>query len=314
MKNFKNLLFVIIVFLQFSTFASAQINNREDDLIPPVAIVYSGTAQIILPAVGYVVLPAVYFNQNSYDNVTAIENLKYSFSPDINENFKAFCEGGIQDVTIYVWDEAGNFATAVGTLNIIGDWDFEPCCECYTDKTPPVAICGQNVELQIGSEGSTQYLYARNLVTESYDNETGVGYFPQFINQEIIINYGCDQLGVNTLDVIVFDFAGNSDTCTSSILVTDPNDYCSALSKSKIDNSTSISFQPNPANTEVVIQNADQFKFIHIMNTNGVVIRKYEQLSRDFIINSSLLPNGIYFIQGVNDKKLTVSKKLVVSH
>ena len=78
MKNFKNLLLVITVFLKFNPYLFSQ------DVTPPTAVCFNGVAQTNLPYTGYVVLPAMYFNHNSFDNLTTADNLKYSFSENIN--------------------------------------------------------------------------------------------------------------------------------------------------------------------------------------------------------------------------------------
>ena len=307
MKIFKNLLLVITVFLQFNPYLFSQ------DVTPPTAVIFPGTANFVLPLKGYVALSAVYFNHQSHDDVTLDDNLRFSYSEDVNDNIKAFCESGISEVTIFVWDESNNFSTSTGKIFIDNIYPDAGCCACFTDKTPPFITCKQNLEFEILENGSTKDIEWINFINEIYDNESGLSH-AQINNGVFTINYGCEELGENTIDIVAFDRASNSDTCTSVINIIDPNDYCSALSKHKIDQTLSLSIQPNPANTETLIQNADQFKFIKIMNTNGEIIYKYERLTSNFSINTTQLPNGVYYIQAGNDGKLTVSKKLMVAH
>lgn len=307
MKNFKNLLLVIIVFLQFNAHLFSQ------DVTPPTAVCFNGVAQTNLPYTGYVVLPAMYFNHNSFDNLTTVDNLKYSFSENINETSKVFCgEGEIEEVNIFIWDEAGNYSNCLSKIQCFS-MEGNSCCECYGDKTPPVVTCKQNLKFEILENGSTKDIWWFDFIDDVYDNESGFSN-AQFKNGQSTIKYGCSELGENTIDIVAFDKALNSDTCISIINITDPNDYCFALSKHKIDQTLSLSIQPNPASTEAIIQNADQFKFIQIINANGEIINKYDRLTSNFSINTTQLPNGVYYIQAGNEGKLTISKKLVVAH
>lgn len=65
----------------------------------------------LMPGMQMVTISASSFNADSYDNCTAAEDLIFTFSEDINDRNRIFTCDDLDTafVTIYVWDEAGNF-------------------------------------------------------------------------------------------------------------------------------------------------------------------------------------------------------------
>ncbi len=94
-----------------------------EDCKPPTAYCLPGVSTIPMPvaAGGYIDIWASDFDLDSYDNCTAQEDLIFSFSNDINDrSIRRTCDdvtGLPESLTIYVWDEAGNYSTCeVGLL------------------------------------------------------------------------------------------------------------------------------------------------------------------------------------------------------
>ena len=94
-----------------------------DDCKPPTAYCHVGVSTIPMPisSGGYIDIWASDFDLDSYDNCTAQEDLIFSFSIDPNDrSIRRTCDdvtGLPESLTIYVWDEAGNYATCdVGLL------------------------------------------------------------------------------------------------------------------------------------------------------------------------------------------------------
>jgi len=92
--------------------------NIEDNKKPTPVLKNLQTA--LMPGTGMVGLQAHMFNSDSYDNCTEKAALRYSFSDDINNTTRVFTCDDLDTamVTIYVWDEAGNFDFATVALSI----------------------------------------------------------------------------------------------------------------------------------------------------------------------------------------------------
>ncbi len=95
-----------------------------EDCKPPTPYCQVGVSTIPMPpnAGGYIDIWASDFDINSEDNCTAKDDLRFSFSDDPNDqSIRLTCvmagTGVPIDLTVYVWDEAGNYATcAVSVL------------------------------------------------------------------------------------------------------------------------------------------------------------------------------------------------------
>jgi len=76
----------------------------------PTPVCLHGVATVIMPATGCIELEAKLYDVGSFDNCTENENLIFSWSADIVDQFKEFCceDLGTNIVEIWVTDEAGN--------------------------------------------------------------------------------------------------------------------------------------------------------------------------------------------------------------
>lgn len=86
-----------------------------EDCKKPTPYCKNGVTTVVMPSTGDITIWASDFDAGSFDNCTDTTDLRFSFSSDINETNRVFtCDdigNGISDtieVTIYVWDEAGN--------------------------------------------------------------------------------------------------------------------------------------------------------------------------------------------------------------
>ena len=107
-----------------------------EDCKPPTAYCEIGISTIPMPqqAGGFVDIWASDFDLGSTDNCTDAADLVFSFSDDINDRSRRYtcADAGMQiNLTVYVWDEAGNYSTCLvgivlnncdsqGTNNITG--------------------------------------------------------------------------------------------------------------------------------------------------------------------------------------------------
>lgn len=94
------------------------------DAKPPGALAIFGlSASLSLMQNGPMVsMNAKLFNNKSADNCTSPQNLRFSFSTDINDTLRIFnCDSmGRRDICLVVWDEAGNY-NIVKTFVVIND-------------------------------------------------------------------------------------------------------------------------------------------------------------------------------------------------
>lgn len=76
----------------------------------PTPYCYNGVATVVMPSSGNVVVWAKDLNAGSYDNCTASDKLRFSFDARGRDSSRTYtCRNlGRVEVTIYVWDEAGN--------------------------------------------------------------------------------------------------------------------------------------------------------------------------------------------------------------
>ncbi|MEO1626178.1 MAG: T9SS type A sorting domain-containing protein [Bacteroidota bacterium] len=127
-----------------------------EDCKPPTPYCLPGVSTIPMPieAGGFVDIWASDFNQDSNDNCTAESNLRYAFSDDPNDtSLRRTCNdvtGLPEELTIYVFDEAGNYATCLVGL-LLND------CGAQTTATISGAVedeTGQNIdEVAVQLEG-----------------------------------------------------------------------------------------------------------------------------------------------------------------
>lgn len=84
----------------------------------PTPYCISEVTTVIMPSSGNVTIWANDFDLGSFDNCPGA--LRFSFSPNVNDTGKTFtCSNiGVNTVTMYVWDLAGNFDFCTVTINI----------------------------------------------------------------------------------------------------------------------------------------------------------------------------------------------------
>ncbi len=79
-------------------------------------------------------------------------------------------------------------------------------------------------------------------------------------------------------------------------------------------NLSEISAYPNPASTQVNINlGNNQIDFINILDLTGKVVDRIQVSNAVEVVNLAEYENGIYFYQIVNDGKVLITEKIVVS-
>ncbi|MEM9921326.1 MAG: T9SS type A sorting domain-containing protein [Bacteroidota bacterium] len=145
-----------------------------EDCKPPTAYCLPGVSSIPMPieAGGFLDIWASDFNLDSYDNCTEQEDLVFSFSEDINDrSLRRTCNdvtGLVETLTIYVWDEAGNFSTCQVGLRL------QDCGEQTT------AVISGNIQNEEGEEVQDVMVQVENPGMNE-EQMTGIDGFFSFI-------------------------------------------------------------------------------------------------------------------------------------
>ncbi len=161
------------------------------DNTPPTALCQNATVQ--LNAAGNGSITASNINGGSSDNCGF---------PSLSATPTAFGCGdvGVTPVTLTATDISGNTNTCVANVTV-------------NDPTPPVAVC-QSAAVSLNASGSAT-ISGSDIDGGSTDNcsVNSVSAFPA--------TFSCSDVGTNPVLLIVSDDAGNTDTCLTSVTVTD---------------------------------------------------------------------------------------------
>jgi hypothetical protein len=146
---------------------------------------------------GAVTIPVSSVNNGSTDNCSIV-NL--TLTPN------TFTEIGTYTAILEGTDPSGNSDSVTVIITIIDTVDNED----------PMAIC-QNITIQLDNSGSVQ-IAGINIDGGSTDNVGIVSY------TAVPDTFDCNDLGTNTVTLVVADAAGNTDTCTAIVTVEDNHD------------------------------------------------------------------------------------------
>lgn len=174
-------------------------NVTVEDVTPPTAVCQNATVQ--LDSNGNGTLTTNDVNNGSSDNCG---------SPSISVSPTSFGCGDIGNapVTLTVTDFSGNSSSCVSIVTV-------------DDPTPPVAVC-QPTSIILDSSGNGS-ITANSIDGGSTDNcaVNGLTAFPN--------TFSCGDVGINPVLLTVNDDAGNTDTCFTTVTVTDsvpPSPVC----------------------------------------------------------------------------------------
>lgn len=92
------------------------------DAKPPTPV-YEALIASLMPVndtTGMLTVPARFYNEASFDNCTPANQLKFSYSVDMNDSLRTYdCDDvGLITDTVYVWDASGNYNFATVTLDL----------------------------------------------------------------------------------------------------------------------------------------------------------------------------------------------------
>ncbi len=188
-----------------------------DDITPDPQFVGTCDAHVTVTAIGE-------------DDCTTDENLEWSHSVDYNND-------GDVDYSNYGNDASGVYP--FGTHEVC--WSVEDdcgnvteCCQLVTvrDNKPPTPYCYEGIITVIMETTSDVTIWASDFYAGASDNCPGdvETAFSDDIDDKWR-TYSCDDLGANIQDtfelkVYFFDEAGNSDFCTTMIIIQDNQGIC----------------------------------------------------------------------------------------
>ncbi|MBN2776967.1 MAG: T9SS type A sorting domain-containing protein, partial [Bacteroidales bacterium] len=191
-----------------------------------------------------------------------------------------------QDTTIVTWvfDDGNGNITTQEQLVILTD-----------DVVPTVITQDIDVYLDVNGFASISYLDIDN---GTYDNCLLVSMALD------ITEFTIDDIGVNTVVLYAYDYAGNTGVNTASVTVIDPTININSL------NDASIVIYPNPSSGIFNIE-SEILSTIVITDVTGRVILTTDLINKNTEIDLSNYGNGVYFISFILDNKTTTRKIII---
>lgn len=203
--------------------------NGTTDTEAPTIFLTDGLELALTDSVTFNPLFAKDFNIGTYDNVSDLSGLQFSYSSDPQDTLIYYhCDDTPKEVnlTIYVTDEAGNQSYSDVTF-FIGEngCEFGP----IGDNLPPVVQCNSTYSVDLDSDGEAT-LNASDINNGTEDNITPVQRLNfSFDRQDPTassIDLNCDNLGESERKLYVWDHEGNIDSCAFTLTVNDPQEAC----------------------------------------------------------------------------------------
>ena len=172
-----------------------------EENVSPVALCQNMTYS--LDAYGQVEVDAIDIDNGSSDNCTADEDLIFGLS----ENIFTCQDTGVNDVVLYVEDEAGNIGQCLAEITIVDD--LAPVVGCF-----PLTV--ELDENGMYSLSETDIEAMNDDDTE--DNCTSYGQLDVTVDDD---SYDCSDLGDVPVILSVADLSGNVGTCSTTVTVED---------------------------------------------------------------------------------------------
>ena len=191
---------------------------------PPVAIC-NDTVLVSLDATGEAEIGTASFDNGSFDNCPPVTfsvrrtDLNCDGSTDNFTPTVSFCCDDIgtddMEVTLLVVDAVGNFSFCVSVVEVV-------------DEEAPEAICVNGIQAIIDPITMMDTMLISELDDGSYDNcsPVEISFSPDSMVTQRIFTCADVYEPTQTIDLYVSDDFGNTSSCTSFLLVSDPNTVC----------------------------------------------------------------------------------------
>jgi hypothetical protein len=176
----------------------------KDSKSPGANAIFGLSSSLIPMQAGPMVsIAAILFNSKSIDNCTAERDLRFSYSPDINDTIRVFnCDSiGLRRIQLYVWDQAGN-SSVVNTFITITD--VHNLCPSGIPGVPMSGLI-QTSNNEFVKEVEVSVLY-ENIEQRTISDLNGHFAFPSIPrDKEIRLSLKCNKHfpdGISTADII----------------------------------------------------------------------------------------------------------------
>jgi hypothetical protein len=297
------------------TFLDLSTNQETDiigtiDTIPPTPLVYNSVPMVV-PSSGIALLNANQFDRASFDNISPSSALRFTFGPDPTQIVQPLsCYNvGRNELTIYVWDEANNFAAVPTYLEISDPLDI--CTDSsYADHTSPFVKIKDPLEIEIQPDQLTALIYPWAYDDGSTDTGTGIRSI-RYTDSTFHKQYQCGDVLTHPVDLKITDMVGNDTIIHTTVLVTDPNNYCSVGNKARLAIHP-LKLFPNPASAQLTYQSDNSDGYFIIYDMQGRLVQKSEKTGSQGQMDVHSLPQGTYLLTeyGVQGVKRQLFQKL----
>ena len=172
-----------------------------EEKVAPTALCQNMTYS--LDASGQVVVDAIDIDNGSSDNCTADIDLLFGLS----KNIFTCQDTGVNDVVLYVEDEAGNIGQCLAEITIVDD--LAPVVGCF-----PLTVELDENGMYTLSETDIEAMND----DDTEDNCTAYGKLVVTVDDD---SYDCNDIGVVPVVLSVADASGNVGTCATTVTVED---------------------------------------------------------------------------------------------
>ncbi len=222
MKYRIHLLTALLLLLSWGQMLHAQCEN---DTEAPVLSTITGLQATLPETTGIVEIFASDFVAEVSDNCTEDPDLTLTVEGIPAGESYTFSSPGTYAILVQARDAQGNVTENSSTLIIDGSGP----AGCDPDETQPNIICYNNLEIVLSSETGIATLAVDDLVEDASDNcSDDVDVYMTFPGAPMVDTYSFSALGNYPVTVTVQDLAGNTNFCTTSVVVVeeDVNDPC----------------------------------------------------------------------------------------
>ena len=248
--------------------------------------------------------------------------------PIVNQVFECIHIGTIE-LELWVKDQDGNTDFCLTTVVV---QDGNNNCPPVVDSVPPTIVCLNGLSANVGPDG-TITIWTSDLLQYAEDNitpnqllvfgmrqaGTGSG-FPFDANGNPIENivFGCENLGINLVELWVMDQAGNSAYCTTTVIISDNFNTCPLNQASGTSESDSkvqaLRIAPNPASgtSNLTMRGIDAGTNwnLQITESSGRLVRQDSGSGPAYDLSGKELAPGLYFLRLLCDDGKTFVGKL----
>jgi len=199
-------------------------NDLCGDCIEPTAVCQDNL-EIIIDANGRAPLSAVDLYAGNRMTDCAGRPLIFTFGANSTLDMLNYsCRNiGIQSLNLFVTDADGNATSCSADVTVT-----DPNNICDDDCVDPVAVCRQNINLNLTADGlatlSFAEVFSGNTLVDCQGRALIFSFRSDAVQRNLV--YDCDDIGTTTVTLYVTDGAGIQTSCTASVTITDTDNVC----------------------------------------------------------------------------------------